>query len=415
MPAANQANDDAQRVISDGKDMVPLDGTKGALNLVSSKQYFYNKSNDTYYTRVSEFGDNSPFIRVPPGSNVDKQLRKEYPRGTNEIQADFNPQLETKTTITTKFAGAGVAPEGAAGSVRFPSDMLIDEGEDFVMFDFYDYKPPFQDKRTPDGDIVNQTLEQYNATGFSSEYFKMKEFPQIIMYMPQDVQDKFSAKWEGKKFGAITTGLIAAAGQGGGAAEKLKGLAKTKNAAIDKAGVEAAAAVVTKLASSITGDNITAGDLFAGISGVVRNPNVEVLFQNMELRTFDLTFKMAPYSETDVQSMDAIIKIFKQAMLPQYRLGKSDKVFGQDAEKGGLQGGFIKVPRVCSVNFMRGGRRNRFLPRYKMCAITDVGVNYTPDGTYATFDRSSPVATEIKISFMETKLVFSEDISERGF
>ena len=64
---------------------------------------------------------------------------------------------------------------------------------------------------------------------------------------------------------------------------------------------------------------------------------------------------------------------------------------------------------------MRGGERNRFLPRYKMCAITDVNVNYTPDNVYATFDRSSPVAVEIKISFMETKLVFSEDIAERGF
>ena len=64
---------------------------------------------------------------------------------------------------------------------------------------------------------------------------------------------------------------------------------------------------------------------------------------------------------------------------------------------------------------MRGSSRNHYLPRYKMCAITDVNVNYTPDNVYATFDRSSPVATELKISFMETKLVFSEDIKERGF
>ena len=68
---------------------------------------------------------------------------------------------------------------------------------------------------------------------------------------------------------------------------------------------------------------------------------------------------------------------------------------------------------------MRGSERNRYLPRYKMCAITDVNVNFTPDNVYATFDPSnglgSPVATELKISFMETKLVFSEDIKERGF
>ena len=389
-------------------------------NFWGTETYFWDPDEQKYYY-ISNTGGNYSETNWNYKEVTDEttlaELNDKYHRGDNYIGPDFNPQLEEKSTIKTKFSGAGVAPEGAAGSVRFPSDMLIGDGDDFVMFDFYDYKPPFQDKKTKPGNIVNETLKEYNATAFSSDYFKEKEFPQIIMYMPQDVQDKFSAKWEGKKFGAITTGLIAAAGQGGGAAKKLQDAAGNmlNNTISKKGSVEAAATVVSKLANALTGDQISAGDLFGGISGVARNPNVEVLFQNMELRTFDLTFKMAPYSERDVQSMDAIIKIFKQAMLPQYRLGKSDKVFGFDGQKGALQGGFIKVPRVCSVNFMRGGRRNRFLPRYKMCAITDVGVNYTPDGTYATFDRSSPVATEIKISFMETKLVFSEDISERGF
>ena len=100
-------------------------------------------------------------------------------------------------------------------------------------------------------------------------------------------------------------------------------------------------------------------------------------------------------------------------MLPQYKLGEGVKVFGM--ENDALEGGFIQVPKICAVNFMRGSSRNIYLPRYKTCAITDVNVNYTPDNVYATFDRSSPVATEIKISFMETKLVFSEDIEERGF
>ena len=61
---------------------------------------------------------------------------------------------------------------------------------------------------------------------------------------------------------------------------------------------------------------------------------------------------------------------------------------------------------------MHGDGRNRYLPKYKMCAITDVGVNYTPDGNYAVFDGGDPVATELKISFMETKLIFAEDVAE---
>ena len=339
-------------------------------------------------------------------------LKKKYNRGGDLYGDDYNPFLETKSTIKTQFGGAGVAVNGAGGSVRFPHDMRISEAEDFVMFDFYDYRPPFKQRTTAVGDVVNQTLKQYNASGYAGEYFKDKSYPQILMYMPQDIQDQFAAKWEGKKFGQTTTALLAAAGQQGAA--KLQDAASSAaRQVVDRGTVEAAAAAVTKLAQSLTGDSISAGDLFGGISGVARNPNVEVLFQNMELRTFDLSFKLSPFDDQDALRIEAIIKIFKQAMLPQYKLGKDTKVFGQDNKT--LEAGFIQVPKVCAVNFMRGSSRNRFLPRYKMCAITDVNVNYTPDNVYATIDRNMPVATELKLSFMETKLVFSEDVKERGF
>ena len=354
------------------------------------------------------------------GSTVQPKTRKYQPDGYNNPYEDYNPVLEEATTIKTDFGSYGSQIAGAGGSVRFPHDMLVDEGEDFVMFDFYDYKPPFQNKKSVNDvggeSYANLTLGDYNATGYAGEYFKDKAYPQILMYMPQDIQDAFSAKWEGKKFGQITTGLIASAGQEGNI-NKLKKAGQTLDATLEKSMVESAATIVTGLAKKITGDEISAGDLFGGISGVARNPNVEVLFQSMELRTFDLTFKMTPFDESDVQRMDAIIKIFKMAMLPQYNLGEGVEVF--DRDNNALDAGFIQVPKVCAVNFMRGGSRNHYLPRYKMCAITDVNVNYTPDNVYATFDPTnglgSPVATELKISFMETKLVFSEDIKERGF
>ena len=350
------------------------------------------------------------------GGTVQPKGRQYQPDGYNDPYEDYNPFLEDVSSIKTSFNGDGTAIAGAGGSVRYPHDMLIDEAEDFVMFDFYDYKPPFQGKKSVDDvggeSYANLTLGDYNATGYAGEYFKDKAYPQILMYMPQDIQDAFAAKWEGKKFGQITTGLLASAGQDGNI-KKLKEAGKTLDKALEKSMVESAASIVTGLAQRITGDTISAGDLFGGISGVARNPNVEVLFQSMELRTFDLTFKMSPFDDQDALRIEAIIKIFKMAMLPQYNLGDDVDVFGKDNKA--LDAGFIQVPKVCAVNFMRGSNRNRFLPRYKMCAITDVNVNYTPDNVYATIDRNMPVATELKISFMETKLVFSEDVQERGF
>ena len=394
---------------------VPKNFEELGTGLWGTTTYWWDPASKKYYYTNGTTGRNP---NVVEGGFLEVKLKKKYPRDGSDSYTDYNPFLEEVSTIKTKFGGAGVAVNGAGGSVRFPHDMLIDEGEDFVMFDFYDYKPPFQGRnKTYKTDaqtkkVINETLEQYNASGFASEYFKDKAYPQILLYMPQDVTDTFAAKWEGKKFGAMTTGILAAAGQGA-AVDKINAMGQNVSNQLKKGTAELAAKVVTGLASKLTGDQITANDVFGGISGVVRNPNVEVLFQSMELRTFDLTFKMAPYDENDVQRMDAIIKIFKQAMLPQYKLGDDVEVFGM--KNNALEAGFIQVPKVCAVNFMRGNMRNRFLPRYKMCAITDVNVNYTPDNVYATFDRSSPVATELKLSFMETKLVFSEDVQQRGF
>ena len=42
-------------------------------------------------------------------------------------------------------------------------------------------------------------------------------------------------------------------------------------------------------------------DVFASVGGVIRNPNVELLFQSMSLRTFDLTFRMSPYYQGETK------------------------------------------------------------------------------------------------------------------
>jgi hypothetical protein len=171
-----------------------------------------------------------------------------------------------------------------------------------------------------------------------------------------------------------------------------------------------AASLVTNLAKGITGDTITASDIFAGVSGAIRNPNVEVLFQKMNLRTFDLSFKLVPYNDTEAKTIQSIINVFKKSMLPTYKLGQSKVLGTKGDDNAAVEASFIKVPKVCKVTYMHGAKPHPVLPTYKMCAITDMAINFTPDGNYATYNDASPVAYELKISFMETKLLFSEEI-----
>ena len=68
------------------------------------------------------------------------------------------------------------------------------------------------------------------------------------------------------------------------------------------------------------------------------------------------------------------------------------------------------MPSVCKFAFMKGGDLHPFLPQYKTCALTGVDVNYTTDGQYVVTRDGYPVATELRLSFKELKLIYREDI-----
>jgi len=232
------------------------------------------------------------------------------------------------------------------------------------------------------------------------------------MYMPEDVSTGFKANWGGKAFSNIGAGLLQGVGSGG-AGDKLKRLGELASSQFDNLLPKGGAASIQKAITKITGDTISNNDIFGSISGAVLNPNVELLFDSVDMRNFNLKFKLVPRNSDESAIINEICKIFKMCTLPGRNPGK---VFG--FENKGTANDFIAVPNLCQVSFMRGAKEHLALPRYKMCAITNVDVNYTPDGAYATYADSKnpgqPVAIELALGFQETKLVFSEEIADNS-
>lgn len=131
---------------------------------------------------------------------------------------------------------------------------------------------------------------------------------------------------------------------------------------------------------------------------------------------------MVPYNKPEAEIVDNIVKTFKKAMLPRLNhqgsgtfwgslAGRASTAYASQNEYGS---GFIGVPDLVQISFMRGSAENDRVTRYKVCSITDFDVNYSPDGVYAVGPDGYPVATEIRVNFMESKLVYNEDI-DRGF
>ena len=63
---------------------------------------------------------------------------------------------------------------------------------------------------------------------------------------------------------------------------------------------------------------------------------------------------------------------------------------------------------------MKGNKPHEYLTQFKPCAMSGVTVNFTPDNTYATYNDGAPVATELRINFQETKLIFADEVKMEG-
>jgi hypothetical protein len=298
---------------------------------------------------------------------------------------------------------------GSTNTLRYPSNM--DTASDYVVFQFYKYAPPFGGGRESTNDVKESlttgSSEAYRNYGSSSDRSYANpstDLNSIVLYMPEDIQSQFGAGWNGAGFGSVAAGLMGAAGgatmqkdvmsiiQAGG--ESFPGVVKT--AVFD---------ALLQGINAVAGASINLNQALGTITGTVLNPNVELAYEAPKLRNFSLKFKLVPRSGDESKIIQSICNTFKKSMLPS---------FGGQALGFPEAGNLLTIPDLCQVSFMNGSALHPYLPKYKLCGITDVNINYTAAGAYATYGDGAPVATELTISFLETKLIFSQEVKEDG-
>jgi len=318
-------------------------------------------------------------------------------------------------------------------TLQYPSAGTIGVESDYVLFEFKRYLPPFGNRKqletyqraggfgvnsfssTEGLRIGEKNLRQLwnNTTDYnqSGQYEDAGEgFSPIVMYMPEDISTGFRGNWGGKAFSTVGAGLLGAAGQSGLDKKIASGFGTMSSAAQRALGLTSAKAL-QKAVKAAGGDQLDNNDIFGSISGAIMNPNTELLYQSVDMRNFMLKFKLVPRNDGESDIINKIVKTFKACTLP---LRDPGQVMGfNDPDKDqnkGVIAGFIGVPNLCKVSFMRGSEEHKVLPRYKMLAVTQVDVNYTPDGAYATYNDAQPVAIELGINFQETKINFAEEV-----
>jgi len=292
---------------------------------------------------------------------------------------------------------------GTGAGYRYPQAMIT-SGTDYVRFDFKKYAGPFSGS-TGDADSV----DGYNAS--ISSLVPAPGLQSVYLYMPEDVSADYGASWGGKSFSNIGAGILKglgptlASGNVGASAQNAMEAVQSQVAGF---GPALAASKIAEELNKIpgAGGGVSIDDVLSGTRGVILNPNAELMFQNAEMRTFNLSFKMVARSEPESIAIKNICYVFKKAALP---------TFGGEGLSGKKSANFIGVPAVVDVNFMKGGSLNPYVPQFKPSAITNVKVNLTPDGAYATYTSGAPVSVQLDLSFAELKLVFADEIKDSGW
>jgi hypothetical protein len=291
---------------------------------------------------------------------------------------------------------AGTASNTGPYSFRYPKKRL-DNTADYLEIKVFDYVPGGFELGPP---IQSQTARQRLKAKQSSP----KGY--ILLPIPQNVSDNISVTWGEDNINSVEAALFSV----GSAAineSPLTAYTKAVETIKQKAGQgltdleqKALNNYISARAVNIASSNVTPTGYVSRTTGAVLNSNLELLFQGVNLRTFQFTFDMAPRSDDEAREIKQIIKTFKREMSA--RSGPA----GSANSNVGL---FITAPSLFQLTYKSGPRKHPFLNTFKPCALTDIAVNYTASGTYATYEDGSPVHIQMGLTFKEINPVYSED------
>jgi len=285
--------------------------------------------------------------------------------------------------------------------LRYPLD-IIDSTTDYMFIEVLEYTP---------GGLPS--LSQSSSASFQTQLGafmnKSKAIQSIILPMPNSVAAVNRTGWGESKISALAgSGLNAAKGlidvtvgdqNLAGATTKvindLNSIATGKGNEMTRNYVKAKGQ--TAIVNAIAGSNIQANQVLARQNGQIVNQNVELLFNSVSIRPFGFQFDFTPRNVDESKAVMQILKTFKKAAAAKRSAGAN---------------GFLKTPDVFRITYKKGISNQKYLNKFKVCALTQVGVNYTGSGIHATYDDGTPVHYKLDLAFTELEPIYAEDYGD---
>ena len=141
-------------------------------------------------------------------------------------------------------------------------------------------------------------------------------------------------------------------------------------------------------------------NIFTRGTGMVLNPNLELLFTGPQLRSFTYSYNFTPREPEEASNIKNIIRFFKQNMAPK-------------SSKGGT---FLESPNVFQLKYLtNGGEEHPFMNNIKLAALTNFTVNYTPANQYMTYEENKSMTSyQVGMTFNELEPVLFDDYNQKS-
>jgi hypothetical protein len=284
--------------------------------------------------------------------------------------------------------------------LRYPLKS-INKNDDYLEIGVIKYVPPgFDFKKDPAGkDTLQLTTGSEKNSNIKADYT-------IQLPIPANISDTNQVDWGSgdvmnslAAYGAQSIGGVIQSGDlGKGTIDALKSAGVVGIDVLTKGGgQEAIKDIFTSKLANVFGANTTPSSIRSRAQGSILNPNLELLFSGVNLRSFTFDFDFAPRDARESGIVKEIIRILKQSMAPKT---------GSSHAGAGL---FIESPNAFLLKYKTGSQDHPYLNKFKPCALTNMGVNYTGSGSYATYADKTPVHMKLSLSFTELNPIYNED------
>ena len=306
---------------------------------------------------------------------------------------------------TAKF-DIGATLRNLKGNTDFPKDP---EG-------FFIGRYPINQKETDNFDFLKITCYDYepgldlDATG--GNLFKIDDIDKRIkkrrgvvsLPMQPGISESSSVGYGNDTINPLQIAGASVAGEG---IEQLSDLFTGKG--MDLGGLLASGANTLSAAGKAVGEDVIKA-YFAGqaiganiigrSTGMTINNNLEVLFNGPQLRTFNYNYRFTPREPKEADKIRQIIRFFKKSMAPKRSTSRI----------------FLKSPNVFKLKYtFKNGDFHPFLNNIKICALNNFTVDYTPDGSYSTYEDDggrgdgSMTSYQVGMSFLEMTPIYNDD------